>query len=267
MATYAIGDIQGCYQSFMQLLNKIQFEPTKDTLWLAGDMINRGPQSLATMQFILDHQDNIQCVLGNHDLHFLAVACQNKPPHLKDTFNDILESNQKDEIIQWLSKQPLAYYDESFDTLMVHAGLPHCWSQIDAIGYSQEVSLILQSNQANEFYSSMYGNEPAQWNNKLQGAERLRHITNAFTRMRYCFFDGELELQTKSPVGSQADDLFPWFELESKSYQGNIVFGHWASLEGKTTNSRINALDTGCVWGGSLTAIRLEDKQRFSVES
>lgn len=267
MATYAIGDIQGCYQSFQKLLNKIQFNPSNDFLWLAGDMINRGPDSLNTMRFILEYQAQIQCVLGNHELHFLAVVNQNKAIHSKDTFNDILLSNQKDDIVNWLSKQPLAFYSRELKTLMVHAGLPSCWSALDAVKYSHEVSSVLQSNQATNFYSTMYGNQPEQWGENLQDMDRLRYITNALTRIRYCYADGRLELQTKSPIGSQVTGLTPWFELDNKHYQENIVFGHWASLNGKCSVARIQALDTGCVWGGKLTALRLEDKQRFSVSN
>jgi len=267
MATYAIGDIQGCYQSFRKLLKKIQFDPQKDQLWLTGDMINRGPNSLATMEFILKYQSSIRCVLGNHDLHFLAVAnhCQNASE--KDTFTDILNSNMRDEIIYWLSKQPLVIYDKNLNTLMVHAGLPFYWSEKRALKFSKEVSLVLQSPAAYQYYVSMYGNTPDTWSRSHKGIDRLRFITNAFTRMRYCHLDGRLELKVKSALNKRPKHLIPWFELENTRYKGNIVFGHWASLQGYSPYPNIHALDTGCVWGGKLTAMRLEDKKRFWVRS
>jgi len=267
MATYAIGDIQGCYQSFRKLLKIIRFDPLNDRLWLAGDMINRGPDSLATMQFILDHQQQIQCVLGNHDIHFLAVAfeCHEKNP--KDTFDDILNSQQKDEIVTWLTKQPLAHFDRSLQTLMVHAGLPFQWSKNEVLEHAREVSNKIQSASCYQFYRSMYGNLPDNWQDDLQGMARLRYITNALTRMRYCQAHGHLELSVKSTPGDQNSHLYPWFELENKQYNGDIVFGHWASLQGRCPYDQIHALDTGCVWGGSLTALRLEDKMRFKVKS
>jgi bis(5'-nucleosyl)-tetraphosphatase (symmetrical) len=267
MPTYAIGDIQGCYQSFRKLLKKIQFDPLNDQLWLAGDMLNRGPESLATMQFLLEHQQQVQCVLGNHDLHFLAVAYECGKMNAKDTFGDILASQQKDEIVNWMVKQPLAHFDTSFNTLMVHAGLPFSWSQSDAINYAREVSNKLQSTSCYQFYLSMYGDQPDFWDTKLQGMERLRYITNALTRMRFCRTDGSLELRAKSTPGEQNAHLLPWFELENNHFQGDIIFGHWASLQGKSPSSGIHALDTGCVWGGQLTAFRLEDKKRFAVNS
>jgi len=267
MATYAIGDIQGCYQSFRKLLKKIQFDPLSDRLLIAGDMINRGPNSLATMQFLLEHQPQIQCVLGNHDLHFLAVAlkCRSKNP--KDTFDDILDSQLKDEIVSWLVKQPLAYFESTFKTLMVHAGLPFQWSKNDVLKYAGEVSNKIQSASCNEFFLSMYGDQPDYWQDDLQGMDRLRFITNALTRMRYCQNDGSLELNAKSTPSAQNSHLYPWYEFENKRFKGDIIFGHWASLLGKCPYPEIHALDTGCVWGGYLTALRLDDKKRFEVKS
>ncbi len=265
MATYAIGDIQGCYQSFRKLLKKIKFNPLTDKLWLAGDMINRGQDSLQTMQFILDNQQHIQSVLGNHDLHFLAVAHNCQEIHAKDTFDDILNSDLKQEVVAWLSKQPLALYNKSFDTLMVHAGMPFNWSKKQTLKYSQEVSKKIQSASRYQFYLSMYGNLPDTWQRELTGHNRLRYITNALTRMRYCHPDGRLELKVKSSPGEQNSHLIPWFELENQQYQGSIIFGHWASLEGRSGFDNIHALDTGCVWGGRLTAFRLEDNKRFYV--
>ncbi len=267
MATYAIGDIQGCYQSFRKLLNKISFDPVNDRLWLAGDMINRGPDSLKVMEFILNNRRNISCVLGNHDLHFLAVANECHPANPKDTFYDILDSDMKYPCMAWLCQQPLARYSKQHQVLMVHAGLPAIWSYRDATRYSREVSKTIQSPAAYQFYLSMYGNQPTRWDDALKGLERLRFITNALTRMRYCYQDGSLELDTKSTPGIENAHLYPWFELENTRYKGDIVFGHWASLMGKTTKKHISALDTGCVWGRSLTAMCLDDRRLYSVKS
>jgi len=265
MATYVIGDIQGCYQSFKTLLKKIQFSPQHDRLILAGDMINRGANSLAIMMYILEHQANIQCILGNHDLHFLAVAHQCQPLGKNDTFVDILQSKNREFIVNWLSQQPLTVYEQSFDTLILHAGLPYNWSKQMALDHSQEVSKVLQSPNASQFYTAMYGDQPDEWVDELSGFDRLRYITNALTRMRYCYPDGRLELQTKQPPHEQNNGLVPWFELENQLFSGNIVFGHWASLQGQCVKTRIDAIDTGCVWGGKLTALRLDDKKRFQV--
>ena len=267
MSTYAIGDIQGCYQSLRKLLNKIRFNPCKDRLILAGDLINRGPQSLETMEFILQHQTSIYCVLGNHDLHFLAVANYCKSPNSKDTFNDILQSNLRDRIAVWLSKQPLAIYHKPSNSLISHAGLPFNWSVKQALGYSREVSQVLQSAARYQFYVSMYGNKPNSWNEDLKGVDRLRYITNAFTRMRYCDSSGQLDLMVKSSPENQSSELLPWFELANSQLKGHIIFGHWASLQGKSHYPNIHPIDTGCVWGGQLTAIRLEDFKRTFVNS
>ncbi len=267
MPTYAIGDIQGCYKSFKSLLSKIQFNPRYDRLWLAGDMINRGPDSLATMQFILEHQQQIQVVLGNHDLHFLAVAGNCQSIKSKDTFDDILNSTSKNTIVTWMKKQPLAYFSEDFNTLMVHAGLPFNWSLQEALNFSGEVSITLQSPQCENFFLNMYDNLPDSWDNQLKNNERLRYITNALTRMRYCSKNGRLELTSKQPPGKQPSHLVPWFTLKNNQYKGKIVFGHWASLEGRSTNQNIIPLDTGCVWGGQLTAVRLDDNKVYRVNS
>jgi len=265
MATYVIGDIQGCYPHLRKLLRKIQFEHHNDQLILAGDMINRGSDSLATMMYILENQTSIRCVLGNHDLHFLAVANHCQKLGKNDTFSDILQSSNKQIIIDWLTKQPLVIYEADFDALIVHAGLPFNWSKQMALDYSQEVCNVLQSDAAHEFYTSMYGNQPDYWNDNLKGIDRLRFITNALTRIRYCYADGRLELKTKSPPGQQAIDLIPWFELENRLFTGNIVFGHWASLQGECAKPNLNAIDTGCIWGGKLTALRLDDGKRIQV--
>jgi len=278
VATYLIGDIQGCYQSFRKLLKAFQFDPNQDHLYLAGDLINRGPQSLATMDFVLSHQSCVKAVLGNHDLHFLAVAHQTRKANRKDTFDDILGSTSKDDIINWFEQQPLAlmFNDQSDSPIsdlsstpcfLAHAGLPPFWSVQQALNYSHEISQCLQSSSATGFYQQMYGDQPQYWQQSLSGFSRLRMITNLFTRMRYLDADAGLDLNCKLPVGQQNEALIPWFDFDNPDYHGKIAFGHWAALQGKTNQTHLIALDTGCVWGGPLTAYCLDNEQYFSVDA
>ncbi|MDQ7048934.1 MAG: symmetrical bis(5'-nucleosyl)-tetraphosphatase [Enterobacterales bacterium] len=267
MATYLIGDIQGCYQSFRKLLKAFQFDPEQDTLYLAGDLINRGPESLATMDFVLSHQTSIKAVLGNHDLHFLAVANETRASNPKDTFNDILNSQNKSDIINWLQEQPLALYFNDPQCFLSHAGLPPFWSVPRALSYAEEVSQIIKSDHADHFYGSMYGNEPRFWHEQLIGNQRRRCITNILTRMRYLDSQQGLEFNCKSPVGEQPEGLLAWFDLKNHDYQSKIAFGHWAALQGSTPRQELIALDTGCVWGGRLSAYRLQDSRFFRVNA
>jgi len=269
MATYAIGDIQGCFQTFQKLLSKIRFRPGRDRLWLLGDLINRGPDSLKTLEFVYQHQAHIQCVLGNHDLHFLAVASGQHKATNKDTFEELLSSSRLARLTGYLIQQPLFYYDPQLNFAMAHAGVPQGWDLKQAQAYASEVSVCLQSEQRLAFFSAMYGNLPARWKPDLVGAERLRYITNALTRMRYCYADGGLELTQKLAPGKQPPNLnlTPWFENCQINRECSLVFGHWASLEGRCSQPDIYAIDTGCVWGGQLTALRLEDKRLFHCDS
>lgn len=268
MATYAIGDIQGCFQTFQALLKKIKFNASNDQLWLAGDLINRGSNSLETLQFVYTHRHNIRCVLGNHDLHFLAVEAGQRNITKADTFDDILSAPNRKQLAHWLCQQPLFIYDQKLNFAMVHAGVPFNWSLQQMLEYSDEVSNCLKSSDKKQFFSSMYGNLPSRWSNNLLGLDRLRYITNVFTRMRYCDANsGALELETKSAPGNQAENLVPWFDLSASKIQYNLVFGHWASLQGKCIYPQIYSLDTGCVWGSKLTALRLEDKTLFQCDS
>ena len=267
MATYAIGDIQGCYQSFQKLLNKIQFDPKADQLWLVGDLINRGLHSLETLRFIYAHQDSIHCVLGNHDLHFLAVESGVKKPSRKDKFKELLNADDRPELVAWLKTQPLVHFDPKLDFAMVHAGIPPQWSLLDALNFGEEVSDRIQSKKALKYFDAMYGNTPTKWSSDLTGKKRLRVITNYLTRMRYCKASGALDLKVTSPVGQQPAKLIPWFNLPREPLGCDLVFGHWASLEGKCPVPGFFALDTGCVWGGRLTALRLEDRTLISVKS
>ncbi|MEW4367311.1 symmetrical bis(5'-nucleosyl)-tetraphosphatase [Aliikangiella sp. GXAS 306] len=267
MATYAIGDIQGCYRTFKKLLKKIDFHPGRDQLWLAGDLINRGPSSLKTLEYIYKYQDSIQCVLGNHDLHFLAIESGQHLSNKKDTFKKILLSPNRKKLVKWLKTQPLFYMDEQLEFAMVHAGVPADWSFRDAVDFSQEVSEAIQSKNSYRFFAQMYNNTPSKWKESLSGIKRLRFITNALTRMRYCFSDGSLELTCKVPPGEQPAELTPWFELPQNLNKGQLIFGHWASLMGQCPIPHYYALDTGCVWGRKLTALRLDDKTIFQCKN
>lgn len=258
MPTYAIGDIQGCFEPLQRLLEKIQFDPAQDTLWFTGDIVNRGPASLATLRFIKQLKNKI-VVLGNHDLHLLAVAHGAHVGWPDDTLQDILTAPDRDELLAWLQQQPILHFDKY---LLVHAGLAPSWDLLTAQKLAREVETALQDN-AKEFFHHMYGNQPNQWHEDLTGWNRLRCITNYFTRARFCYADGSLELHKK---GKTAEKLFPWFQLpERASRDIPILFGHWAALGGETHTANTFALDTGCVWKHCLTAMRLEDQQRIFV--
>lgn len=266
MATYAIGDIQGCFASLQTLLQHIHFDPLTDRLWFTGDLVNRGPQSLAVLRFIKQLGPTHSLVLGNHDLTLLAIAYGVRERHARDTFEDILTAPDRDELLQWLQQQPLLHYDASLQTVMTHAGIAPCWTLEEAIRYAKEVEHILKSDQASNYLHAMYGNQPDLWHEQLSGMDRLRCITNYFTRMRFCTAEGRLNLTYKGTIAEKPADLYPWFDLPHRQpISEKILFGHWAALNGKTNQARIFALDTGCVWGNCLTALRLEDEQLFRV--
>jgi bis(5'-nucleosyl)-tetraphosphatase (symmetrical) len=258
MTRYAIGDLQGCLQPLKCLLKDIGFDASLDELWLVGDLINRGPESLATLRFVKALGDCTRIVLGNHDLHFLAIAFNTTSPGKSDTFDDILAAHDRDELVQWLLQQPLMYSDPSGDYHMTHAGIPPIWSTTAASAYAREVEATLKQPDPSNFFAAMYGNQPDRWNEQLQGSTRLRTITNYFTRMRFCTEDGRLDFKNKL-AEIDSSEFLPWFSHPPQSArQGKIIFGHWAALEGKVDNPDVFALDTGCVWGRSLTAMNLE---------
>ena len=267
MATYAIGDIQGCYQALQCLLEKISFNPNNDTLWFAGDLINRGPQSLETLRFIHSLGDSCVTVLGYHDLHLLAIDRGIRKPHKSDTIDEILNAPDKEELLCWLQQQKLIHHDAALGFTMVHAGIPPIWTLAQALLYAQEVEQVLQSNQADEYFSAMYGNSPSLWSEELAGPPRWRVITNYLTRMRYCTSAGDLDLVTKGSKPPDDQSFQPWFSHQHRLTQDNkIIFGHWAALQGVTNIANTYALDTGCVWGGQLTAMRLEDETLFQCD-
>ncbi|GAA5525773.1 bis(5'-nucleosyl)-tetraphosphatase, symmetrical [Microbulbifer aestuariivivens] len=267
MATYAIGDIQGCYEPFMRLLDKVHFCPDRDKLWLAGDMVHRGPDSLSTLRFLYEHRAQVTAVLGNHDLHLLALAHGAK--RLTDREHDlakILRAKDADKLLSWLQGLPLVVHKKDFT--MVHAGIPPMWSVSKALELSREVHRALADDaMAKAFFYGMYGNEPHCWDDHLLGIERLRAITNYCTRMRFCKADGTLDLVTKRGPEAGHNGYKPWFSHpERKTRNNKIIFGHWAALEGRADTPNVYALDTGCVWGGYLTALRLGDEKFFCAD-
>lgn len=266
MATYAIGDIQGCYAELEKLLTQIEFNPAQDTLWFTGDLVNRGPRSLEVLRFVKSLGDKHITILGNHDLHLLAVAFGVRELHRGDTLNDILVAEDKDELLAWLLHRPLLHYDKSTGFVMTHAGLAPAWSLAKSRQLAQEVESILRSDSAHEFFKNMYGNSPDYWDDKLTGFERMRCVINFFTRMRFCYADGRLDLAYKGEIAGKPNELIPWFDVPDRvNASEKIIFGHWAALGGKTDAANVYPLDTGCVWGNCLTALRLEDEKRFSV--
>ncbi|MCL6557114.1 MAG: symmetrical bis(5'-nucleosyl)-tetraphosphatase [Burkholderiales bacterium] len=263
MATYVIGDIQGCFVALTQLLQKIAFDPRHDRLWLVGDLVNRGPQSLEVLRWAKSLGDRVVAVLGNHDLHLLAVAEGFVPLHHKDTLGDVLTAPDRAELLQWLRERPLIHFEHGW--LMVHAGLLPQWTVLRAVELAHEVEAELRSPHYRHFLAHMYGNEPRQWRDDLTGIARLRVITNAMTRLRFCTREGVMEFAHKGPPSQPPAGFLPWYEVPERQSRGApIVFGHW-SAHGLDVNSDYCALDTGCLWGGALSAMRLEDRALFQV--
>lgn len=269
MTTWVVGDVQGCKKPLKRLLKKVGFSWDRDILWSTGDLINRGPTCLKTLRYFYKHRDNLRMVLGNHDLHLMAVAAGAKKLGRSDTFESILLAKDRDQLISWLHHQPLVHQEHGFT--MVHAGIPPQWSVDEAAARAREVETVLQSPDCAEFFRSMYGNEPAVWSDDLQGMERLRVITNYFTRMRYCYADGTLDLVSKGPLANPGGpaagnkQLDAWFNYPNrKAAKDKILFGHWASLHGQTSTPNAIGLDTGCVWGNALTLYCLETGERIS---
>ena len=264
MATYAIGDIQGCYDSLQALLARCAFDPATDRLWLVGDLVNRGPQSLTTVRFIRSLGDAAVTVLGNHDLYLLMVAEGGAKFRGKDdTLQEILDAPDCDELLDWLRHQPLCYTDGEY--CMVHAGLLPQWTASRARELSCEVESALQGPNFREFILNLWGSEPAGWSDDLAGWPRLRVIVNAMTRMRFCTLDGIMEFKVKGKLANAPAGHLPWFDLpDRQSRDAVLVTGHWSAL-GLKVEPNFLALDSGCLWGGHLTAVRLEDRAVFQV--
>lgn len=267
MATYAIGDIQGCFDELQNLLEIISFNKD-DTLWLCGDLVNRGPKSLETLRFIKQLNHQAVSVLGNHDLHLLAVHNGAVKKKKSDTLNAILNAPDRDELLSWLQQQPLLHTDTKLNFTMVHAGIPPSWSTTKAKQLASEVENVLSSSLAKTFFDHMYGNSPKQWDDQLKSWDRLRLITNYLTRMRFCTPQDKLEFISKGGLETQPEGFLPWYKHPNrKTAEQNIVFGHWAALQGKTDAANTYALDTGCIWGEKLTALRLDDLTYFETPS
>ncbi len=269
MATYAIGDVQGCFDELMELLEIIQFDEKSDTLWFVGDLVNRGPKSLETLRFVKSLGDRAITVLGNHDIHLLTIAYGVNTDKGHETLRPILRADDREELIAWLRRQKLAHFDAQLGIGMVHAGLPPQWTFEQTVGFAHEFETVLQSDAAGELLSILYGDDPACWHEQLEGVERLRFIVNACTRLRFCDHTGEMDFAFKGEIGGQPAGLQPWFEVDGrKSSDDFIVFGHWSAL-GFMQTSRLLSIDTGCLWGGELTAVRIdtEEKPRFFVQS
>ena len=264
MAIYAVGDIQGCHTKLVQLLEKIRFDPQLDKLWLVGDLVNRGPDSLRVLRLVKSLGESAITVLGNHDLHLLAVAHGTSRLHRGDTLDEILNAPDREELLTWLRNQRLLHVEGEF--VLVHAGLLPGWTLEQAAGLAREVEAALQSDDYVDFLAHMYGNQPNAWTDDLTGYERLRVITNALTRMRICTERGKMEFNFKAELQNIPPGYRPWFDIpERESRNSTVIFGHWSAL-GLLIRPKAIALDTGCLWGGPLTAIRLEDREVIQVE-
>jgi bis(5'-nucleosyl)-tetraphosphatase (symmetrical) len=265
MSHYAIGDIQGCHAELCQLLELLAFSPRSDKLWLVGDLVNRGPESLAVLREVKALGDAAITVLGNHDLHLLTVAAGHAKAHRRDTIGAILEASDRDELLDWLRRRPLVVVDG--ELLLVHAGLLPAWTPETASALSREVEAMLASGRADEFLQRLYGDQPRAWRDDLAGFDRLRVIVNACTRLRFCTADGVMEFEEKRGPGAAPDGYRPWFEHENRrSARKTVVCGHWSTLE-LTLAPNVMMLDSGCLWGGTLTAVRLDDRRVYQVPS
>lgn len=269
MAIYAIGDIQGCFDEFQALLEKINFNPTRDSLWLAGDLVNRGPKSLEVLRFVHALGDAVKIVLGNHDLHLLASWARGGRITENDTLEAVLCASDRDELCHWLRQQKLMLEDVALNFILVHAGILPQWDSAAVRRYAAEVEHALCGENYQELLTNMYSNAENVWEDNLTGLPRLRTLINAFTRLRYCDSQGRMALAEKGALGTQPAGLLPWYGQETrKTKQQRIVFGHWAALDGAILGDyNVFALDTGCVWGKKLRALRLDNLQVIEVPS
>lgn len=257
MALYLIGDLQGCDEALGRLLKKIDFSASRDTLVLLGDLVNRGSESLAVLRRLMALEGSAHCLLGNHDLHLLAVAQGVRKPHRSDTLDGILQAPDRARLLDWLRMRPLALHLQGW--LMVHAGVLPQWDVAQTLSFAGEVETILRSSDWGDFMPQLYGSQPNAWHPDLIGADRLRVIVNALTRLRFCSVDGVMEFETKSSAAAAAPKGFmPWFDVPARRTADTpIAFGHWSTLRGAAQRQGVWALDTGCVWGGCLTAARI----------
>jgi len=263
MATYAIGDIQGCYRSLLELLASFRFDADRDELWFVGDLVNRGPDSLKTLRFVRQLGARAVCVLGNHDLHLIAVAAGQARLRHGDTLDEVLQAPDRDELLDWLRQRPLLHRHDAY--AMVHAGLLPQWSVGDALAVAQEVEAVLRGPDYHALLAHMYGNDPDHWEPSLTGFARWRVIVNAMTRMRVCSLQGRMVLSFVGEPKDAPPDMLPWFEVPGRASRGTrVIFGHW-SAQGLVMQPDVVGLDTGCLWGRQLSALRLDDRRLFQV--
>lgn len=263
MATFAIGDVQGCYDELRRLIDRIQFDPARDQLWFAGDLVNRGGKSLEVLRYIKALGDRAIVVLGNHDLHLVAESVKpvEKQQRRNAELQAVLSAEDGPELLEWLRHRQLMHYDEGLNFLLVHAGLAPQWTLNGAIAQARAVERALRGNDPRQFLERMYGNKPKAWTRELKGLLRLRAAVNVMTRMRYCNVRGEIAFESKGAPGTQAPGYYPWFEVPGhKPRRFRVVCGHWSGL-GRFQGMGVYGIDTGCVWGGSLTALRLDGEE------
>jgi len=260
MALYLIGDVQGCNAALQRLLDKISFSPSRDSLILLGDLVNRGPDSAGVLRRMMQLGSSARCLLGNHDLNLLAVAHGVRKPHRKDTLNGVLDAPDRHAMLDWLRQQQMALLEKAGnkEILMVHAGALPAWTAIQTIALAGEVESVLRSDNVGKFLHQMYGNEPVKWSDSLTGAARLRVIVNALTRLRFCTLEGEMEFETKEGAAAAPEGCLPWFDVPGRKTAGiTVAFGHWSTLGWLGDRQDVLSLDTGCVWGGCLSALKL----------
>jgi bis(5'-nucleosyl)-tetraphosphatase (symmetrical) len=261
---YLVGDLQGCCSPLERLLQTVGFSPSRDQLYVLGDLVNRGPDSLGVLRRLRGLGASATCLLGNHDLHLLAVAHGVRKPHRSDTLDEILQAPDRDDWLNWLRQQRLAMHEHGW--LMVHAGVVPQWDAAQTVALAREVEAMLAGPDIAEFLPQMYGNEPAQWRDDLQGVPRWRCVVNSLTRLRFCAADGEMEFKAKEGAGAAPEGFMPWFEVPGRRTAGTpVAFGHWSTL-GLINRDDLMCLDTGCVWGGQLTAVRLDGATREVIQ-
>jgi bis(5'-nucleosyl)-tetraphosphatase (symmetrical) len=268
MALYLIGDVQGCDAALQRLLDTLDFSPSRDTLYLLGDLVNRGPDSAGVLRRLIGYGDSAHCLLGNHDLNLLAVAQGTRKPHRKDTLDIVLQAPDRNALLHWLRHQKMAMLLERAGTplLMVHAGVLPTWTVDQTMALAHEVEGELQGKQASAFLQAMYGNSPAQWSDSLAGSDRLRAIVNALTRLRFCTAEGAMEFETTEGASGGPVGYMPWFDVpDRQTANATVAFGHWSTL-GWLGRSDAISMDTGCVWGGCLSALQFnlqDDSQQL----